>query len=60
MAVFEFVVTALGVPVVQRFVVGAVLVVCPWAVPQDPLTGVGVGVVDDPGVTIFDTRERSE
>jgi hypothetical protein len=37
--------TAVGVPVLQRFVVGMLERVAPLLVPQVPLVGVGVGAV---------------
>jgi hypothetical protein len=46
-------VTVVGVPVVQRFVVGAVLKDCPLEEPQTPFMGVGGAVTVT--VTFFDT-----
>ena len=38
--------TAVAVPPLQRFVVGAVVDVCPFDAPQVPLTGVAENIAD--------------
>ncbi len=38
--------TAVAVPALQRFVVGAVSNVCPFDVPHTPLIGLAVNVAD--------------
>ena len=38
--------TAVAVPPLQRFVVGAVVDVCPFDAPQAPLTGVAGNIAD--------------
>jgi len=43
--------TAVAVPVLQRWAVGSVAKGNPFAVPQVPITGVGVGVGVAEGVT---------